>query len=144
MKRQTSGDGFSLIKKWETFVGNAYQDSVGVWTIGYGHTRTAHSDATISIDVAIILLKQDVSIVEAYINLHFKELRQCQFDALVSLLYNIGTGSFLKTRLYAELKSNPDGKNVADEWIEFRNAGGKYLRGLMRRRIDELALYYSW
>ncbi len=144
MKKQTSKDGFQIIEKWEQFRAEAYQDSTGVWTIGWGHTRTAQRGGVIDRGNAIILLRQDVKMVETYVNGHFPNLRQCQFDALVSLLYNIGTKDFLKTRLSVKLKSEPDSKHVADEWIEFRNAGGKYLRGLMRRRLDELALYYNW
>ena len=145
MSMMTGKSGFSIIEKWETFRSKPYQDSVGVWTIGYGHTRTVsiHSEP-ISVGEGIVLLRQDVKIVEDYINQHFPKLRQCQFDALSSLLFNIKIKDFRETRLYGFLLDDPDRKEIADEWIEFRNAGGKYLRGLMRRRLDELSLYYSW
>ena len=142
---KTTRDGFSIIEKWEQFRAEPYQDSVGVWTIGYGHTRTASREmGSVTKGMAITWLRQDVQFVEMYINHNFHDLRQCQFDALVSLLFNIGTKKFLSTNLAKLLKENPDSKHVADEWIEFRNAGGKYLRGLLRRRLDELSLYYSW
>jgi lysozyme len=143
---KTSEAGYNLIKKWETCVLTPYQDSVGVWTIGYGHTNTAtQAMQPITVAQAIVLLKEDIRIVEAFINLWIPGLRQCQFDALVALLFNIGASAkFRKTNLYNLLKKTPDDKHIADEWIEFRNAGGKYLRGLMRRRFDELSLYYSW
>ena len=140
---KTSSKGINLIRKWEQFRAKAYQDSVGVWTIGYGHTRTASKGEIITVSEAVKLLKQDILIVETYVNNHYPNLRQCQFDALVSLLYNIGFGNFKKTHLSQYLKDVPDSKYIADEWIEFRNAGGKYFRGLLRRRLDELSLYYS-
>ena len=143
MKRKTSKAGFSIIEKWEKFRPKVYQDAVGKWTIGYGHTRTAFKGMPdITLGQAAILLRSDVQIAEAYVNRHFKNLRQCQFDAVVSLIFNIE--SLAGTHLFELLQTDPESKYVADEWIEFRNAGGKYLRGLMRRRLDELSLYFSW
>jgi len=141
MKTETKG--IELIKKWEEFISDPYQDAVGIWTIGFGHTKgvTEHTNP-ITLEQAGDLLRQDVWFVEKFINSNF-ELKQCQFDALVSFLFNIGTG-IKHTHLFHHLQTNPNSKHVADHWIEFRNAGGKYLRGLLRRRIDELALYYSW
>jgi len=145
MKRKTSKAGYALIEKWEQFREKAYQDSKGVWTIGYGHTRTAFPGATITRSDAIRLFKQDVEIVEHYINNHFPGLRQCQFDALVSLLFNIGAdGDFLEKKTAHYLKTDPDSRFVAYNWIEFSLSGGKYYRGLLRRRIDELGVYYDW
>ena len=116
-----------------------------MWTIGYGHTHTATRNMQkITVDKAIILLKIDIYITESFVNYHFKNLRQCQFDALVSLLFNIGFGNFYGTNTKRLIENDPEDKYIAGQWIEFRNAGGKYLRGLMRRRLDELSLYYSW
>ena len=141
---KTSSAGIALIEKWEQFRAEPYRDTCGVFTQGFGHTRTVTANSqAITIKKARELLMQDIDIVEHYINSNFK-LRQCQFDALVSLLFNIGTGKFSRTKLFKLLKENPDSKYISDEWIEFRNAGEKYLRGLLRRRLDELQLYYSW
>ena len=141
MKTETKG--IELIKKWEEFISEPYQDAVGVWTIGFGHTKNVSEHTNpITLDQAIDYLKQDLWFVERFINANF-DLKQCQFDALSSFLFNIGTG-IKHTHLFHHLQTNPNSKHVADHWIEFRNAGGKYLRGLLRRRIDELALYYSW
>jgi len=142
---EVSTAGINIIKSWEKYRSKPYLDAVGRWTNGYGHTAGVNEDTDpITVSDAILLLKQDLSGVEHYINTNFPTLRQCQFDALASLLYNVGTKDFLKTRLSVKLKTNPDDKHVADEWIEFRNAGGVYYRGLLRRRLDELRLYYSW
>ena len=140
---KTSNAGISLIERWELFLSEPYQDAIGVWTIGFGHTRdVTENTLPITIEQARELLKQDVWYVEGFINNNLN-LKQCQFDALVSLLFNIGTG-IKSTHLYHYLETDPDSRRVADEWIEFRKAGGKYLRGLLRRRLDELLLYYSW
>jgi len=143
---KASQKAFNLLEKWEEFRANPYQDSKGVWTYAYGHTRTVqYNTPPITRYEAEQLLKQDVSIVEEWINIHFKKLRQCQFDALVSLLFNIGgDNEFLKTTTAQYLKTDPDSRFVAYNWIEFTLSGGVYQRGLLRRRIDELELYYSW
>jgi len=141
---KTSENGISLIKRWEQFRKFPYQDSAGVWTQGYGHTRTTTINSKpINESQATQLLKSDLEQVEAFINAYFN-LKQCQFDALASFLFNLGVNSLRNTHLHELLLSNPESKNIADEWIEFRNAGGEYLRGLMRRRIDEISMYYSW
>lgn len=141
---KTSSAGIALIEKWEQFRAEPYRDTGGVLTQGFGHTRTVTANSqAITMKNARELLMQDIDIVEHYINSNFK-LRQCQFDALVSLLFNIGTGKFSRIKLFKNLKEKPDSKYISDEWIEFRNAGEKYLRGLLRRRLDELQLYYSW
>ena len=145
--REISTTAVRLIKQWEKFMPKAYQDSVGVWTQGYGHIRTvSRFSQPIDERTASALLKTDVQLFAEQLAPILKgiELRQCQYDAIVVLVYNIGSGAFRRSKLYQLMKVNPDDYAIADEWIEFRKAGGKYLRGLMRRRIDELALYYSW
>jgi lysozyme len=140
MKTETKG--IDLIKKWEEFISEPYQDAVGVWTIGFGHTKNVSEHTNpITLDQAIDYLKQDLWFVERFINANF-DLKQCQFDALASLLFNIGTG-IRKTYLFKYLQTQPNSKHVADHWIQFRNADGKFLKGLLRRRLEELSLYYS-
>ena len=136
---------FGLITDWESFYANPYQDPNGVWTNGYGHTRTVTANTpTVTKEQALNMLKVDVQIAEAYVNSKFKNLRQCQFDAVVSLIFNIKIEKFNRTTLFSLLQNEPDSKYISGEWVEFRNAGGVYLRGLLRRRLDELRLYYSW
>lgn len=146
MKRKASNVSYNLIKSEETFAAKAFKRKGDVWTIAFGHTRTVTAD-TPDIDMAhaILLLKEDVKVVEAYINYNFDNLRQCQFDALVSLIFNIGGDEkFLKTQTAYWLKIDPEDRHVAYNWIEFTLTSGKYERGLLKRRIKELALYYSW
>ncbi len=137
--------GINFIRSKEKFRSRVYQDAVGVWTNGYGHTEgITEFTPSISISEGIINLGTDIENVEKYINKHFKGLKQCQFDSLASLLFNIGTTEFHKTRLFNYLKIDNESRNIADEWIEFRLAKGKYLRGLMIRRLEELVIYFTW
>lgn len=142
-----SKNGIELIKKWEQFRAKAYKCSAGVLTIGYGHTRTASFNVQpINEQQAQELLKQDIFILEKHLKpaLAGIKLRQCQYDAVVSFAFNAGIGNLKKATFYKLMKANPDNERIADSWLTWRRAGGQYLRGLMRRRLEELQLYYSW
>src|SRR5690348_17108233 len=95
----TSSDGRRLIEAVERRYLKAYQDSVGVWTIGYGHTSAAgdphvESGMTISEADADRILATDLEKVEAQVSQYIKsELNQAQFDALVSFTFNLGPGN---------------------------------------------------
>lgn len=137
----------NLCAGWEDFSSHPYQDSIGIWTQGFGHTEGVNQlSLPITLEQGYVWLKSDILNAEYGVNLFLKgkSLRQCQYDALVSLVFNIGIGTFSKSNLYKQIMKDEDSHVISDEWIEFRNAGGKYHRGLLRRRIDELALYYSW
>ncbi len=141
-----SENGINLIKKWESFKSTPYKCSAGVTTIGYGHTRTAKiSMLPISEHTASVLLDQDIYFVEAHLKPLLKgiTLSQQQYDAIVSFCFNLGVGAFQRSTAYNEILINPDGKRVADSWIQYRNAGGRFLRGLLLRRLDELTMYYG-
>ena len=92
---KTSKDGIDLIKEFEGFRKDAYLCPGGVWTIGYGHTRGVRAGDSILESEAEDLLKEDLrEAEEAVSHLVSTPLRQSQFDALVSLVYNIGSGNF--------------------------------------------------
>lgn len=144
---KVSKDCINLIKKWESFRSNVYKCSAGKLTIGYGSTRNVTAiTPPIKEWQAVKLLAVDIAIFEAQLIPVLKgiKLRQCQYDAIVSFCFNLGVGAFKKSNAYTHMKQSPDRKQIADSWITFRNAGGKYLRGLMKRRIEELSLYYNW
>lgn len=139
--------GIDLIKKWETLKLDMYVDAAGVKTIGYGHTRTTQFiDYPVTEYEANQLLRIDLLAIESQLERYLLDikLRQCQYDAIVSFCFNMGVGSFINSDGYKAIKKDPDSKYIADSFITYRNAAGKYLRGLMRRRLDELSLYYSW
>ena len=141
-----SQKGIDLIKKWESFRAEAYLCPANIWTQGYGHTRTVNKHSQIiSEHTAEEFLKTDLLIIEAQLKpliVDFK-LSQQQYDATVSFCFNLGVGSFKKSLAYGYMLSDVNNRRIADSWITFRLAGGKYLRGLMLRRLDELQLYYS-
>ena len=138
--------GINLIKKWEQFRAEAYLCPANVWTQGYGHTRTVNQHSQIIAEyTAEEFLRTDLYITEEQLRPLLKDLtlKQCQYDAIVSFCFNLGVGAFKKSTAYRHMTNNPNGKLIADSWIQYRNAGGKYLRGLLLRRLDELSLYYS-
>ena len=72
-----------------------------------------------------------------------KPVKQNQFNALVSLAYNIGVGNFYKSTLLRYVNLNPNDGNIAKEFLRWNKAGGQVLNGLTNRRIKESALYFK-
>ena len=139
---KTSKKGIELIKRYEGFELVAYWDKFGeVYTIGIGHTKTAKKGMVITEKQAEELLALDLQETEGY--LQGLNISQIQFDAIVSLVFNIGIGNFRSSTLYRLLKVNPNDMNIAQEFVKWKRSGGKELLGLLRRRISESELYYS-
>lgn len=134
-----SDNGLNLIKKFEGLRLASYQDSVGVWTIGYGHTLNVKSGQVITKETAENYLRSDCVKVENAINSYNFKLNQNQFDALVSLFFNVGTG-YLKN-FVTLLKTNPDSDEVPAKINKYIYAGGGILSGLVARRKAEAELY---
>lgn len=134
---QTINDaGLKLVESFEGLRLTAYQDSVGVWTIGYGHTKGVTQGQTITQQQAEAFLQQDLGVAEAAVNGLGLTLTDNQFAALVSFTFNLGGGNLnklLKNGLAA----------VPDRILLFDHAGGKQLAGLTRRRQAERALYVT-
>ncbi|KJM74857.1 muraminidase [Enterobacter hormaechei subsp. steigerwaltii] len=145
---QTSEKGISLIKEFEGCKLNAYQDSVGVWTIGYGWTQPVdgkpiRAGMTIKQETAERLLKTGLVSYESDVSRLVKVgLTQGQFDALVSFTYNLGARSLSTSTLLRKLNAG-DYAGAADEFLRWNKAGGKVLNGLTRRREAERALFLS-
>ena len=145
---QTSPDGIALIKQFEGCRLTAYQDSVGVWTIGYGWTRPVdgvpvRAGMTIKQEVAERLLKTGLVGYENDVTKLVRvKLTQGQFDALVSFAYNLGARSLSTSTLLQKLNAS-DYAGAADEFPRWHKAGGKVLNGLSRRREAEKALFLS-
>ena len=136
-----SVEGTSLIKKFEGCELEAYQDSVGVWTIGYGHIKDVKQGDKINQDEAENLLEEEMPEYEGYINDMVEvSLEQCQFDALVSWVYNLGPTNLSSSTL---LKVLNEGKydEVPFQIKRWNKAGGKVLEGLTRRREAEALLF---
>lgn len=145
---QTSDKGIALIKQFEGCKLTAYQDSVGVWTIGYGWTQPVdgkpiRDGMTIKQETAERLLKTGLVSYESDVSRLVKVgLTQGQFDALVSFTYNLGARSLSTSTLLRKLNAG-DYAGAADEFLRWNKAGGKVLNGLTRRREAERALFLS-
>ncbi|HFN3575115.1 lysozyme [Enterobacter hormaechei] len=145
---QTSEKGIALIKQFEGCKLTAYQDSVGVWTIGYGWTQPVdgkpiRAGMTIKQETAERLLKTGLVSYESDVSRLVKVgLTQGQFDALVSFTYNLGSRSLSTSTLLRKLNAG-DYAGAADEFLRWNKAGGKVLNGLTRRREAERALFLS-
>lgn len=145
---QTREKGIALIKQFEGCKLTAYQDSVGVWTIGYGWTQPVdgkpiRAGMTIKQETAERLLKTGLVSYESDVSRLVKVgLTQGQFDALVSFTYNLGARSLSTSTLLRKLNAG-DYAGAADEFLRWNKAGGKVLNGLTRRREAERALFLS-
>lgn len=145
---QTSDKGITLIKQLEGCKLTAYQDSVGVWTIGYGWTQPVdgkpiRAGMTIKQETAERLLKTGLVSYESDVSRLVKVgLTQGQFDALVSFTYNLGARSLSTSTLLRKLNAG-DYAGAADEFLRWNKAGGKVMNGLTRRREAERALFLS-
>lgn len=143
---QTSDNGRRLIASREGLRLHAYRDSAGIWTIGYGHSSAAGppkvtAGMTISVDTAMLLLIKDLRSAEGTVMAAVKvPLNQHEFDALVSLTFNIGGTAFKSSRLLRLINANQR-LQAGDQFLVWNKAriGGvrQELAGLTRRRIAE-------
>lgn len=137
-----SPQGLALIQKFEGLRLSAYKDAVGIWTIGYGHTGPDVSPGmTITKEQALDLLRKDVARFETCVRENVKvPITQNQFDALVSLCFNIGCTAFANSTL-VRLLNQKDYVSAAAEFAKWHKAKGRALEGLLRRRVDEMRLF---
>ena len=138
---KVSDKGLSLIKEFEGCELTAYQDSVGVWTVGYGHTKTAQKDMVITQEQAEDMLASDVHdhAVGVYKALKVN-VEQHQFDAIVSLAFNVGVNAVRNSTLIKMINRGDD-KLAAAQFDRWNKAGGKVLAGLTRRRSAERNMF---
>jgi len=141
LTRVISAEGIALIKKFEGCELTSYQDSVGVWTIGFGHTKGVKRGMIVTQAEASRMLEDELTEYEGYINDYIKvDLEQHQFDALVAWVYNLGPTNLKKSTLLKELNSGSF-RNVPKEIRRWNKAGGRVLNGLIRRREAEALLF---
>ena len=141
-----SPSGIDLICNFEGKRLMAYDDGVGVWTIGFGTTIYPNSIKVKKGDVcteaqAKAYMAHDLKKFELAVNNAVNvSLNQNQFDALVSLAYNIGTNAFKNSTLVKKLNAG-DIRGAANQFDVWVNAGGKRMQGLVNRRAKEKALF---
>ena len=137
-----SAAGIELLKQFEGCRLTAYQDSVGVWTIGFGTTAGVKEGQTISQVKAEEYLRSDLAIFEKAVTESIKvPVNQNQFDALVSFTYNVGVSAFRSSTLLNLINEKTDKKVVAAEFSKWVKAGNQTLPGLVSRRKAESELF---
>ncbi|MDU9394301.1 lysozyme [Pseudomonas sp. zfem002] len=138
---RTSQRGLSLIKSFEGLRLHAYQDSAGVWTIGYGATRGVKAGMSITRDQAERMLLNDVQRFEPEVQrLVTVPLSSNQWDALICFTYNLGAANLESSTLLRLLNSG-DYLGAAEQFPRWNKAAGKVLPGLVRRRAAERDLF---
>jgi len=140
---KTSSKGIALIKEFEGLRLKAYKCPGGVWTIGYGHTVGVKSGMVITERQAEEYLKADLIAFEKYLNGLGLAINQNQFDALISFIYNVGTGNFSRSTLLRKVRVNPLDNSILDEFLKWVYSKGHVFPGLQRRRLAEMKLYFS-
>tara|TARA_B100001094_G_scaffold328721_1_gene389773 strand:+ start:1320 stop:1757 length:438 start_codon:yes stop_codon:yes gene_type:complete len=136
-----SQNGLELIKHFEGCELEAYKCAAGVWTIGYGHIKTAVEGMTISQSYADELLDGEIVEYEDYVNAAVTApLSQDQFDALVSWTFNLGNGN-LNASTMLKVLNRGEYEEVPAQMKRWNKAGGKVLEGLIRRREAEANLF---
>lgn len=138
-----SKTGLQLTERFEGCRLVAYQDSRGVWTIGYGHTARVFPGMTCSRAQAETWLLEDVDWAEREVNrLVYTPLSQAEFDALVDFTFNCGAGNFDHSTLL-ELVNAGDMQRAAAEFAKWDRSGGQVVAGLLRRRLAEMAEFQN-
>jgi lysozyme len=136
-----SQEGISLIKKFEGCELEAYQCAAGVWTIGYGSTKNVKEGDTLTQKEADNLLLHEMQEYEGYIKELVKvPLKQNQFDALVSWVFNLGPAN-LKASTMLKFLNAGDYHLIPSQIKRWNKANGKVLEGLIRRREAEALMF---
>ena len=142
--------GIRLIKHHEGVRNRPYKCPAGLWTVGVGHligdgkSLPADYNRTFTAEEIDGLLKSDLRRFELGVHKMLPNmlLRQGEFDALVSFSFNLGLGCFQRSTVRQALLRG-DKEAAMESLVKYCRAGGKILRGLQIRRLDEKALFES-
>lgn len=145
MNMKTSEKIKSMIKKWEGCRLKAYKCPAGVWTIGYGHTQGVTPGMVITQEKADALFEEEIEKFEKQVRplVSGIDLTQNQYDALVSLAYNIGVGALGRSSLLRKVRANPNDPTIRTSFNQWIRGGGKILPGLVSRRKAEANHYFG-
>lgn len=141
---KTSQAGVDLIKSFEGFSAEPYLCPAGKATIGYGWTNGVTMDSpSITESEATKLLIEGLERYEiAVLDCVDADLQQCEFDALVSLCYNIGASAFCGSTLVRKLNER-EYEQAADQFLRWDKSKGKVLPGLVARRKAEREMFVN-
>lgn len=139
-------NGIAHIKKWEGFRANRYLDEAGKPTIGYGHLlKIWETYDTVSQAKAEQLLLDDLNSAEATVNRLVKvQLTQGQYDALVSFVFNVGSGNFAESTLLKMVNAGnfAGAKQQFGRWVYITKNGVKVVsNGLVNRRLADAGIF---
>ena len=145
---KASKEAIKLIRHHEGVRNKPYQCPAKLWTVGIGHligdgkTLPASWNRTFTNEEIDGILKSDLSRFELGISkmLPNVQLKQHEFDALVSFCFNLGLGCFQRSTIRQALLRG-DKEQAMESLIKYCRAGGKILRGLENRRKDERRLF---
>jgi lysozyme len=140
--------GIALIKHHEGVRNRPYRCPANLYTVGVGHligdgkSLPESWNRTFSQEEIDGILKSDLKRFELGVHkmLPNVPLRQCEFDAIISFCFNLGLGCFQRSTLRQALLRG-DKKAAMESLVKYCRAGGKILRGLQIRRLDEKALF---
>ena len=141
-----SQKGIDFIKSHEALRLKAYQDSKGVWTIGWGHTKGVKPGDVITRAQAEQFIRDDFAWVERTLNADLVIGRdnplvtQNEFDALCSLVFNIGSQAYLDSTVRRKIKQG-DKMAAARAFKLWVYSEHKFVQGLANRRADEMRLF---
>ena len=136
-----SQEGISLIKKFEGCELEAYKCAAGVWTIGYGHTKDVKEGNSITKEQAESMLVHELQEYCSDVDIAVKvDLKQNEFDSLVSWTYNLGPTNLNSSTMLRVLN---EGKHdeVPAQMKRWNKASGQVKEGLVRRREAEALLF---
>lgn len=137
-----SEEGLALTKSFEGLRLEAYEDSAGVWTVGYGHTGPAVFEGqTVTDAEAEAMLLADLEDAVRCVNRRVTAaISQGQFDAMVDFCFNAGRGNFLQSTLLRKVNAG-DFAGAAAQFGLWVHAGGEVVPGLVRRRQAEAEMF---
>ena len=145
---QIGAKGLNLIKKYEGFKASPYRCPAGIPTIGYGATYYPDGTKVKLTDKPITTREADTMLLNML--KHYEQgvdsfttdkVNQNQFDALVSIAYNIGLQALKGSSLIRKVNLDPNDKTIKNEFMRWTKANGKVLDGLLARRKEEAELY---
>lgn len=142
--KKLSEGGFKRLQKLEGFSATASRPIKGdKLTVGYGHTAAVKEGQTMTREKATATLEKDVKPFEKAVSNAVKvPLTQKQYDALVHLAFNIGTGAFKNSTVVKRLNAG-DMEGAKAAWGRFVKAGGKTVKGLVNRREAEISDFFG-
>ena len=140
-------EGLAIIKHFEGYSSTVYADPIGIPTIGFGSIWDKDGDRLTmdhgpitEVEAEFLLVRELKHVESAIAKLIGVELTENQFSAIGSLTYNIGSGRLKSSTLRAKLNRG-DYSGASAEFPKWRRAGGRILKGLVRRRKAERELF---